>query len=325
MARVCVVCAAPLNHFNFAGHGTASGAKPRAADSTGCDLYPTCHAVACRMVASRRADMGEPGFKYYLQRQATEVQGRQKQSRAMAARSLRCDQENARGWAALEARVLAGTVAPLRLVLPAGPRRTQQMRQQRRAAYQVHLKTILAEARQHSTAPAVPAGAPAVEPAITSTLPGRLCGLCGGGCCTRGADHAYLKVDTVRGLLEQHPALSDQEIIAAYLELLPARSKEGSCINHTSTGCALPRQLRSAVCNRYACESLGKLQHALQGAGGVESVLVVKRSLDNWQQSRLNREDPMTVHAVLTEQGLRRVELPNSVPDAMASLPKVFP
>ena len=124
----------------------------------------------------------------------------------------------------------------------------------------------------------------------------------------------------MRAALEDRPGLSDRQIVAAYLDLLPAHGRNDSCINHTSRGCALPREMRSTTCNRYACEALARLQHHQRSDAGVGVVMVVQRGLDNWRQSARDRDDPVTGGAVLTEQRLRRVVLAPATDDPIDPL-----
>lgn len=316
---ICVVCAAPL---------LRSGARAAIVPGSMADLYPACQAVACRMVVSRRAEMGEAGFRHYLRLQAAQTQGRQQRNLESAARRQRHEQENASGWRALQAGLPAAAGEPLRLLLPTGPRRARKVSAARRARYLAHLETIVAEARlpaaevESAPPPAAPVStAPPelAERAAASAMPGRLCGMCGGGCCTRGGEHAYLTAATVRALREQQPDLSEAAIVQTYLDLLPPKSQGDSCINHTSAGCALPRELRSTTCNRYACEALARLQHAQRWNAQLSTVIVIQRQLDNWRKSAMDRDDPVTGYGVLTEQRLRRIGLTRLAPVVVAS------
>ncbi|PVZ68945.1 hypothetical protein [Pelagibaculum spongiae] len=83
-----------------------------------------------------------------------------------------------------------------------------------------------------------------------------LCTLCKGSCCSGAADHAHLKAQTISNLImqQQDGALTRQQIFDLYLEKIPELSITNSCINHTNKGCALPSDLRSAVCNSYFCQ-----------------------------------------------------------------------
>lgn len=268
--------------------------------------YPSCAAAACRMVVGRRAGMGDAAFAPYLARQAAQVRERRATVADVQAQDQDRQRENAAAWSYLARR--AGDAADpdggLRIALPSGPRRTRTLAERRRAGYRRRLVDLVAQAHD------------AVEEVLTedtedavSTLPGRLCGLCRGGCCTRGGDHAYLTAGTMRAYMRRHPGLSDAEVVERYVASLPPASQAGSCINHTPAGCALPRDMRSATCNAYACEPLARLIDAQRGDSAPRVVLVVQRSKDKWTHAGTDVDDRMVGIASLTEAGTRRFRL----------------
>ena len=269
--------------------------------------YPSCAAAACRMVVGRRAAIGDAAFAPFLARQAAQV--RERRAAVADVQALVRDQqrENAAAWSWLACR--AGDAAHpdggLRITLPSGPRRTRVLAEPRRASYRRHLMELVAQA--HDAVEEVLAEDTDTE---ASTLPGRLCGLCRGGCCTRAGDHAYLTAGTLRAYMRRHPGLSDAEVVERYMASLPPASQAGSCINHTPAGCALPRDMRSATCNAYACESLARVLEAQRGDPVPRVVLVVQRRKDNWTHPGKNVDDRMVGLASLTETGTRRFRVP---------------
>jgi hypothetical protein len=309
----CVVCGAALAAAAPAGPLAPSLADP----------YPTCHAVACRMVVGRRAAMGETGFRHYLQRQARVTQELAARALASAARRVAETAENARAWAALHSFAglpPASAPAPLRLVLPTGPRRARPLALVRRERYRAHLMAIAAEAAAMAPAsvPQADAGTGAAAAAAGSTMPGQLCALCGGGCCTRGSDQAYLTAPTLRRFMDAQPQLSPAEVVAAYLERAAAAPMAGSCVNHTRAGCSLPRAMRSDTCNRFACAALARLLAAQRGEQPVQVVLVVRRAQDHWRRADPSLANGVNGTAVLRESGVRRMapgRLPASATD----------
>ncbi len=266
-----------------------------------------CHAVACRMVLSRRAEMGEAGFKHYLQAQARHRQFQAALAHAAMERKLAEVQENENAWLALRARLPAGlTPEPLALLLPSGPPRASRLAARRRERYRAHLLKIIDEAAGMAGAAAMPAAA-APEAAGESALPGRLCALCGGGCCTHGGDEAYLSAATMRRFMDAQPGLSHEEVAAAYLGRVTDKTQTGSCINHTGQGCSLPKEMRSDICNRFSCESLARLQAAQRGPDAVHAVLIVRRKQDHWNRAKPGVDNAVTAHALLRETGVTRV------------------
>ena len=290
-APCCVVCGAVMARA-FSAH--AGGA------------YPSCDAVACRMVMSRRADMGEPGFRHYLQTQARQRQFQAAATHAAAERKLAEARENAAAWQALRARLPAGlTPEPLALLLPSGPRRASPLAALRRKRYRTHLLQIIDEA-----AAFVGPVAPVTTAAGASAMPGGLCALCGGGCCTKGGNEAYLSAATMRRFMQAQPDLSKEQVAAAYLACVSGKTQAGSCINHTGQGCSLPKEMRSDICNRFSCDALDSLQAAQRGRVGVEAVqavLVVRRKQDHWNRAQPGLENAVTGLALLRETGATRV------------------
>ena len=282
--------------------------------------YPCCSTVACRMVVGRRADMDEAGFRHYLQLQSRMTMERAANMHVAHARVSAQARENAAAWAALRVKVPAmdeGEAGParalLRLLVPSGPARARVLSQRRRTRYRRHLLKLAAEL-DAAGAPAPGAcgdarpvaAACGTDAAFASAMPAHLCGLCGGGCCTHGADHAYLTADTLRRVMAQQPGVPAATLVADYLERLPAASQDGSCINHTARGCALPASLRSDICNNYACEALARLQHLQRTSAAPHVVLVVRRKQDNWQRKDGERDNRITARAVISEAGSRR-------------------
>jgi hypothetical protein len=148
----------------------------------------------------------------------------------------------------------------------------------RARALRVHVRRLADEAlvQQAAAAPvgAVPTAPPGSSPVpsdgAAATLLGAACATCGGRCCRSGGERAYLDVGTLRRWLAAHPGSGRRAAVAAYASFLPETSLRGSCVYHTSAGCALPRAMRSDTCNRYECAGLAELARALRerAAGG---------------------------------------------------------
>ncbi|MEX2138844.1 MAG: hypothetical protein WD894_06255 [Pirellulales bacterium] len=94
-------------------------------------------------------------------------------------------------------------------------------------------------------------------------LVGAVCAACRGFCCRHGGTHAYLQVDTLYGLLRR-PDLCLEQLVGAYLACLPEQSFSDSCVFHSETGCALPRDMRSDTCNTHFCAGQQNLQAAIE-------------------------------------------------------------
>ena len=274
--------------------------------------YPTCQAVACRMVVSRQSEMGEAGFRHYLQMQARHTQYRALVARDAALRKAAELEENAAAFSVLRASLPAVVAQQaLQLLLPTGPVRASRMTKQRRERYRAHLQEILDEAIYIEP---MAAAATIGPPPAQSNLPGHLCAMCGGGCCTRGGEKAYLSAQTMRRFMDARPGVSGAEVVEAYMECVPAHTRAGSCINHTAHGCSLPKDMRSDVCNRFSCESLAKLQAAQRGPGAVQAVLIVRRKQDHWRRNEVGVDNQINALAVLHASGARRFFRANPAP-----------
>lgn len=105
------------------------------------------------------------------------------------------------------------------------------------------------------------------DSAEASAILGLSCATCRGECCTAGGDHAFLREDSLTRVRLQNPLVGESELMAVYASHLPARNYRGSCVYHTTGGCALPRALRSNICNRYLCGGLTQLKRALESSG----------------------------------------------------------
>jgi hypothetical protein len=118
------------------------------------------------------------------------------------------------------------------------------------------------DALEHPPATVEAPGAPEL-----SALLGASCATCRGECCTAGGTHAFLREDSLTRVRAQCAAdgapVTADALEALYASHLPARHYRGSCVFHTTAACALPRGLRSNLCNRYLCGGLTQLSRAL--------------------------------------------------------------
>ena len=177
----------------------------------------------------------------------------------------------------------AGVPLPV-VLLPANTRATTTLPAAAREAFLLRLRGTI---RQAFTSPVRDNGAPmsaeaesarqAAQWALPESLPdlpamlGASCGTCRGECCTAGGTHGFLHADSITRvrahltdeLGEGDGAVTPASLEALYASHLPARHYSGSCVYHTTAGCALPRALRSNLCNRYVCGGLAQLTRAL--------------------------------------------------------------
>lgn len=197
-------------------------------------------------------------------------------------------------------------------MLPANTRETAPVPAELRADFLGRLRSAIAADRpahqERSVAvaltTAVPAGSQAPTGATTDreqeidAIFGLGCATCRGECCTAGGNHAFLRGESIPRIREAHRHLDDDALIAEYEASIPVRHYRGSCVFHTIVGCALPRTLRSDLCNRYVCGGLTQLRQALETSN--ENTAFIGAA-DSVHLRRMALVDPTTaVHIPLT-------------------------
>ena len=263
------------------------------------------------MVVERRHTMHASAFDRYLAQQVRSRRDARAIVRRVEEHEAAEARENAVTWDAMEASLplAAAAVRYLRVAIPSGPRHLVRLSKQRCVAYEAHLRGLIDEALSAAPAAAAPVPAsvqgsvasPAPRPTPSTAVDARLCGLCGGGCCVRGGDTAYLTVATLRRVTTAQPQLDAAQLLSAYMDRLPARTEAGSCINHTARGCVLPRELRSDTCNGYACDALRTVTaSAVDEPSPPAGVLVIRRELDRWAKAGLHGPNAVSALALIT-------------------------
>lgn len=144
-------------------------------------------------------------------------------------------------------------------LVPAGP-------EEREALRQALLRRVQEAALQPSApdaAAALPVPAAADDAAARSG--GTLCAQCRGRCCTAGlSEDAFLHDGALQRWLCEHPGQSPAAAVQAYLDLLPDKHVQGSCLFHGAQGCALPRERRGDTCNSFGCVPYRTVVEAVQ-------------------------------------------------------------
>lgn len=168
---------------------------------------------------------------------------------------------------------VAGAVVPARetRLAPASARRQGQFRDA--------LTKVITQAmvlRAPGDRASATASAPDPDPPRAAQTLGAGCGTCGGRCCGFGGTHAFLSPRDLRWFMDANPTLRPADVLAAYLDRLPARAYADSCVYHTPSGCALPRTMRSHICERYLCEGLIALRARLAERPAAEVVIAAR-------------------------------------------------
>jgi len=111
-------------------------------------------------------------------------------------------------------------------------------------------------------------------------LSGAVCAACRGTCCRQGETHAYLGIETLRRVMGDRPELQPEQLVDAYLELIPERTFAGSCVFHQECGCALPREMRAAICNEFFCNGLHDLRHEVKNGAPHRAFVIIRNEED---------------------------------------------
>jgi hypothetical protein len=171
--------------------------------------------------------------------------------------SMRADLERARDTAVQGQHPSDDAIAwPVALV-PMQRARVRRTAGRRQQAFLTRLRALVATVRRTTgdeddrTLDAPEALSPLAARVVAAT-----CSACRGACCANGGDHAFLRTRTIREFMATHPALDDEGVVEAYRAWLPARTSHPGCVYQAATGCTLPRQMRSAICNAYLCSGL---------------------------------------------------------------------
>ena len=150
-------------------------------------------------------------------------------------------------WGEIE---LPGFDAPLVTVAP-----------ERRAALGRNVRELIADLKT----PASAAKAPEPVAPDKARKVATACGLCRGFCCRTGGDAAYLNPVTITRVWNAQAHLTEDQLVAAYVDAVPDQAFERSCIFHAAQGCNLPPAMRSNVCQAYECTPL---RNALSATAG---------------------------------------------------------
>jgi len=138
-----------------------------------------------------------------------------------------------------------------------------------------------------------------------------LCTMCKGGCCASGKEHAYLSVFSMRRYMDNNPDLTAEDILNLYISHITTESVHNSCINQTTSGCALPRELRSDICNGYYCDPLKTYHKNMMSIDSAKTVLAIQRSYTYWDRFKLDISNEVINVALVDD---KEINMTNSLP-----------
>ena len=135
------------------------------------------------------------------------------------------------------------------------------------------------------------------------------CALCQGGCCTVGGTQAFIKTADMLRRLQEDPSRTVDDLVDIYLAYLPEKSIHLSCVNQTTSGCALPREIRGDVCNGFYCESQLKLGAPRPRKDMPDKVVVIQREGSHWNQYSMHTSLDVSRVAVIEGDQRRLLDL----------------
>jgi hypothetical protein len=123
---------------------------------------------------------------------------------------------------------------------------------ERRDALGRLVRELIADRKAPASAVKVPASVAPEEARKVAAA----CALCRGFCCSKAGDAAYLNPATMTRVWNAQAHLTEDQLVSAYVDAVPDRAFDGSCIFHAAHGCNLPPSMRSNVCLAYQCTPL---------------------------------------------------------------------
>ena len=169
------------------------------------------------------------------------------------------------------------------LVAPSNTRRYINLAEKRRRKFRDSLYRELSEAMVSSE----PIERMPDHLETPNNLEGSICATCRGRCCRDGGDHAFIDAATLRRFMDTNQQLRPIDVANAYLERLPHRSYEDSCVFHTDTGCMLPREMRSKICNEFVCNPMKDIREEIDSIPSGSRLAIVTLNDDDEVQ-RIN-------------------------------------
>lgn len=159
----------------------------------------------------------------------------------------------------------------------------QPLPAKRRAAFEAHLRSIIAESFAKADGTDAQPEPPETDPGYAKrlaeeapepTVLNAACIVCQGDCCLLGGTrHGFLTEETISCQRWKDPGLTPEALAETYLSYLPETSTTGSCVYHGPQGCTLPRPLRADICNSFQCSARRQLAEAVARRPGTGAVV----------------------------------------------------
>lgn len=291
----CVICEAPIPVADL----LLQKAAP----------YVVCRQFDCQRLIQQLPRMNTPQFNALLAFHRRQLVERREREQARQHHQQQIEANEAAENQALLEEFLAQhpdrPSPPHLMPLPKGINTLMPVDPERRTRFMQHLEQALAEATACANVTELPQDQHYVahercvkQDALLASLPrlqslsDQLCTLCQGGCCSEGADHAYLSAVSLRRQLDADPALTAATLAQLYRDHIPAAAMDKACLFQTEHGCNLPRELRSDVCNHFYCTPLQALQQQWQQEPP-QQLLVIQRNNTWWNRYDCDEKNPL--------------------------------
>ena len=273
---------------------------------------PVCSDLLCQRLLDQGNTMPDHLYRAHFQFQQGRIKERKAKDKLQAQwNQALLEQQTAENAQAVQQVLASNPTLSLDSIevinIPTGLPQLMPMSEARGARYSENIQRAIAEARQYCDASELPQDQHAnarnqlakVEARLQSNpklkiVSDKLCMQCKGGCCSAGEDHAFLSAAYFRRQFDEGCSLTDEQLLQRFLDLLPPDSIEGSCINNTDTGCAIPRALRSDVCNGYFCDDIRQFQKRLAADTDLPYVIAVQRDYTQWNRFDQGLESKVT-------------------------------
>ena len=282
----------------------------------------TCNASCCRIVVMQRDSMSASLFDIHFRQQQRLITSRRSARKEEEERVDAIRRQQAAERHSIRRRVYAEdphlqAENILAVELPFCVETLSPLPIERIDSYRLHIERLVDEALAvdisgtDQAAVAFDEGPRAVgsESAVQAQLhktSESMCALCQGGCCTRGGNTAYLNGMTLLRVRRDNPDWGRDQLLAAYLDRLKPETVTQSCVNHSSGGCSLPRELRSDTCNDFYCDSLREYRLHVTKEAGPTMLIAVQRGEPNWRRYAADADQAIRQVVLIDQNGVRK-------------------
>ena len=295
--QVCVVCQQPVPFLSSS------------------DSEPVCLRAECKQVMAKKPYMSKQSFEMLLKLRSDQIKRTVEYvtvTRKKIKEKKKTEQkENLVCWKGVVRQ--ENNFDPKRYpytVVPNNNRELGELSGIRKEIYHTHISEVIREVVSGNHDPEelkdADAGQASFDPGrpypFEAALHIKACTICKGGCCSVGGNHAFLKPATIFRYMEHHPDETPAQVLDAYMSFLPETSYLDSCVNHTRSGCSLPRSMRSHVCNRFFCDGMIRICEMFEQEPFPQGIIFIQRARGFWSKDDINFDNPIVAHELVTHQ-----------------------